>query len=366
MTRHTPLRDAWGLPVDRHDVDGTGEGAAQWELPDTLSGAVDRVRDHLTAPRLAEDGTPPDLPSGAREQIVAAARLAAEQPWPQPVLSTYARFWREGVRHDYEERVRTLVMMTAQAALAALATGEERWIDDAADGLLQLCELSTWCWVAHEEVHRERGWVVPDPESPVVDLGAAQVVEVLAWADLALAPALEARVPGLRERIRYEVRRRVMMPTLTRRDWWWVARPSVNNWTGWIHQHLIAGALLLLDREEDRAARDAVIALAIAQQERYLVSLPSDGGIDEGFNYFWNGACRLLESLELLITASGGMLSGEAAAALPVIGALARYPHRMEWGEGWYVNVSDGPARPAQRSPGTPCIAGAVASGTPR
>src|SRR5699024_7331516 len=175
-----------------------------------------------------------------------------------------------------EEQVRELAAVTAQAVLAALATGGDDWTDRAADGLLQLCELSTWCWVAHEEAHRERGWVVPDPEAPVVDLGAAQVVEVLAWADLVLAPALDARVAGIRQRIRYEMRRRVVEPVLERRDWFWVARPAVNNWTGWIHQHLIAGSLLLLDREEDRSVRDAMLALAIAQQERYLVSLPAD------------------------------------------------------------------------------------------
>lgn len=348
---HTPLRTAWTLPVDPRDVWGTGEGAAQWALPASLSDAFDEVRDHLGTPRLAPDGTPPLLPPGAREVILEEAQASVEEPWPRPLLSLYARYWRSGVRFDYEIEVRNLGMVTAQAALAALATGEEQWIDRAADGLLQMCELSTWCWVAHEEVNRRRGWVVPDPESAVVDLGAAQVVEVLAWADLALAPALEARVPGLRERIRYEFRRRVVDPVLARRDWWWVARPSVNNWTGWIHQHLIAGSLLLLDREEDRAARDAMLALAIAQQERYLVSLPTDGGIDEGFNYFWNGASRLLESIELLFTASGGVLSPETTAKIPVLGALARYPHRMELGEGWYVNVADGPARPGAAQP---------------
>src|SRR5699024_7213854 len=98
-------------------------------------------------------------------------------------------------------------------------TGETRWIDRAADGLMLLCELSTWCWVAHEEAHDRRGWVVPDRDSPVVDLGAARTVQVLAWADLALGGALEERVPGLRARIRREARIRVFAPYLARRDW---------------------------------------------------------------------------------------------------------------------------------------------------
>src|SRR5699024_12106739 len=131
-----------------------------------------------------------------------------------------------------EEQVRELAAVTAQAVLAALATGGDDWTDRAADGLLQLCELSTWCWVAHEEAHRERGWVVPDPEAPVVDLGAAQVVGVLAWADLALGDALDARVPRLRHRTRHEVLRRVADPVRERRDWHWQRRPQAVGWRG--------------------------------------------------------------------------------------------------------------------------------------
>src|SRR5699024_11277230 len=87
-------------------------------------------------------------------------------------------------------------------------------------------------------------------------------------------------------------------------------------------------------------------ALSIAQLDRYLASFPADGGIDEGFSYYWNGACRLLEAIDLLITASGGLLAREAVARIEVIGALLRFPQRMELGAGWFVNVADGPARP--------------------
>ncbi|WP_193107128.1 heparinase II/III family protein [Brachybacterium sp. FME24] len=347
----TPLRSAWGLPVDHADVDGIGpDAAARATLPAELSAAFDGAREQLAVPRLSADGTPPPLSEAIREAMTAPALASRAEPLPFPLLSQYARYWREGVRTDHEDDVRRLGIMAGEAVLAAVATGEQRWIDRAADGLLLLCELSTWCWVAHEEVHRRRGWVLPDPDEPVVDLGAAQTLHVLAWADLTLGASLDERVPGLRERMRREARRRVIDPSLERRDWHWL-HGEVNNWTGWIHQHLIAGALLLMDREEDRRTRDAVLALAIAQQDRYLASFPADGGIDEGFNYFWNGASRLLEAIDMLAEASGGLLPARAAADVPVIAELVRYPHRMELGEGWFVNVSDGPARPGPHLP---------------
>jgi hypothetical protein len=351
MTVASPLRQAWGLAVDPEDEYGTGSHAARRAgLPDALSRAFDRVGELVAVPRLAPGGGAADLPDELSAALSAPARSSATAPLPFPLLSQYARYWRDGTRTDYEDDVRQLGIMTGEAVLAGIATGETRWIDRAADGLMLLCELSTWCWVAHEQAHDRRGWMVPDRDSPVVDLGAAQTVQVLAWADLALGDALDVRVPGLRARIRREARIRVFEPYLARRDWHWL-HGAAHNWTGWIHQHLIAAALMLLDDDGDREDRDAILALSIAQLDRYLSSFPADGGIDEGFSYYWNGACRLLEAIDLLITASDGLLPREAVARIGVVEALLRFPQRMELGEGWFVNVADGPARPPADQP---------------
>ncbi|AXK46293.1 heparinase II/III family protein [Brachybacterium saurashtrense] len=337
------LRSAWGLEVDPEDPGGVGpEAVERARLPETLSRALDGARGRIPLPRRPAEPL--------RAAMLAPALSAAPEPLPFPLLSQYARFWREGVRTDHEDDVRRLGIMTGEAVLAALASGEQRWIDRAADGLMLLCELSSWCWVAHEEAHARHGWVVPDPDSPVVDLGAAQTLQVLAWADLALAEELDARAPGLRHRMRAEARRRVFDPYLARRDWHWL-HGTAHNWTGWIHQHLIAGALFLLDAEEERSRRDAILALSLAQLDRYLASFPADGGIDEGFSYFWNGACRLLEAVDLLLVAAGGALDAKVPAGLDVIGELLRFPQRMDLGRGWFVNVADGPARPAAEQP---------------
>lgn len=350
MSERPGLREAWGLPVDPEDEFGTGPDAVRRaRLPRALSRALDGAAGMIDVPRLGPDGAI-GLPEELREALAAPARASAAQDLPFPLLSQYARYWRDGVRTDYEEDVRRLGIMTGEAVLAAVATGQMRWIDRAADGLMLLCEMSTWCWVAHEQSHDRRGWVVPDPDSPVVDLGAAQTLHVLAWADLALGDRLEERVPGLRARIRHEARGRVVAPYLASRDWHWL-HGEAHNWTGWIHQHLIAAALILLDREADRRDRDAILALSIAQLDRYLASFPRDGGIDEGYSYFWNGACRLLEAIDLLISVSGGLLPREPIAQCEVIAALLRFPQRMELGGGWFVNVADGPARPPAAQP---------------
>jgi hypothetical protein len=338
----SPLRSAWGLAIDAEDEHGVGpEAAARAALPPELSRALDRARERVPLPRRPAEPL--------RSAMLAPALASAAEPLPFPHLSSYARYWRDGVRTEHEDQVRRLGILAGEAALAALATGEERWVDRTADALMLLCELSSWCWVAHEEAHTARGWVVPDPEAPTLDLGAAQTLQVIAWADLALGEELDARAPGLRERLRHEATRRVFAPYLARRDWHWLHGPA-HNWTGWIHQHLIAGALLLLD-EDERATRDAVLALSLAQLDRYLASFPADGGIDEGFSYFWNGASRLLEAVDLLLVAAGGALDPHAPVEVEVVAELLRFPQRMELGGGWFVNVADGPARPPAAQP---------------
>ena len=49
--------------------------------------------------------------------------------------------------------------------------------------------------------------------------------------------------------------------------------------------------------------------------------LPEDGAIDEGYAYWWNGACRALEALDVLRHATGGALDASAVPALAPTGA---------------------------------------------
>lgn len=307
------------------------------------------VRNRLPAPRLVRIGAPAELPwlsAEDRSSIVAAAHRECAGPWPFPLAGQFARYWRDGVRTDYEDDVRQITRRTSLVVLAAVLTGDATWVDEAADGIMLICQLSTWAWVAHDDCHDRRGWVVPDPDQPFLDLGAAEAVQVLAWADLALGPALDERMPGLRDRIRRETRIRVVRPYLDRHDWHWLAEP-LHNWTAWIHQHLIAAAVLLLDRPEDNADREKILRRSVHELNRYRACLPADGGIDEGYGYWWNGARRYIEAAEVLAVATGGAV----AADRDDIAELARFPQRMALGHDWYVNAADGPARPSASQP---------------
>jgi hypothetical protein len=213
---------------------------------------------------------------------------------------------------------------------------EPDWIDEVVDGVTLVCEQSTWCLPAHDDCFA-LGAAVTDVTRPFLDLRAGDLGAQLAWIDHLLGEQLDARAPGIRTRIRHEVGRRVLTPFVTRRDWHWLK--DVHNWSAWIHGNVLVAALILID---DPQARAEVVALVVTGLDRYAASIPADGAIDEGFMYWWQGACRALEALDLLHHASGGGLGALTSLSLrEVIG----FPHRMQLGGEWYLNFADGAAR---------------------
>ncbi|MGV8964989.1 MAG: heparinase II/III domain-containing protein [Cellulomonas sp.] len=267
-------------------------------------------------------------------------------PWPVLRASAYSRYFRDGDRDEYEQQVFARQHRLSRAAVVAASTLDPAWIDEVADGITALCEQSTWCWPAHDDTRRVHGAVVPTLTDPFLDLGAGEVVGQLAWIDHLLGSQLDERYPGLRTRIRYEARVRVLDPFARRRDWHWLGLDGdVHNWSPWIHGNVLVASLRLVD---DLAVRGRLVALAIEGIDRYVASLPPDGAIDEGYSYWWNGAGRALEALDVLRHATGGVLD---ASEVPALRATVAFPHRLHLGGPWYVNHADGPARPPSDQP---------------
>ncbi|WP_448003492.1 hypothetical protein [Agromyces bauzanensis] len=278
-------------------------------------------------------------------EFVGRADAALGTPWPDALLSAYARYPRDGDREGYERGVFARMDRSAEAAVAALATGSPAHLDEVADGLQLLCEQSTWCWPAHDDVFHRTAGVVADPERPYLDLGAGEVAALFAWARLSLGDALDDRFPGLDRRMREEIRTRILDPFLERRDWHWLGRQGrIHNWNPWIHGNVIVAAAAFADPGEGRA----IVDLAVDGIDRYLAALPADGAIDEGFGYWWNGAARALDALEVLERASGGTFD---AGRLPGLAELLRFPLRVQLAREWVLGFSDAEPRPSGDQP---------------
>ncbi|MGA0568239.1 heparinase II/III domain-containing protein [Rathayibacter sp. KR2-224] len=284
-----------------------------------------------------------------------AARAERGTPWPALPATLFARYVRDGNRRTYEDSLFARQERLSRAVVAAASADDNDpdargWLDEAADGAVLLCEQSTWSLPAHDDAHARRGFVIPDAASPYLDLWAGEIVAQLAVADHVLGARWDATWPGVRERIRHEAEHRVFIPFETRDDLWWLGYwRDVNNWNPWIIGNVLLAAVLLLD-DDERLAR--LMARGLESLDRYVATLPADGAIDEGVAYWWNGAARMLECLELVARVTNGLLD---AGHVPVVTEVLRFPMRMQLGSSaagdWYVNVADGWARSSGEQP---------------
>ncbi|MEU6843517.1 heparinase II/III family protein [Streptomyces sp. NPDC046716] len=316
--------------------------------------------DRLTVPDVTRRAVWDAVPGPLRTRVLDDAAEELGRPAPRLTAGAWARALRDGNRSAYEDAAWRLQERVSLLCLAAVLTGESAdatdpapgacpHLDAAVDGLVAFAEASTWCWAPHERFAAARGEVVPDPDDPYPDLGTAEVAALFAWADHALGPHLDRRAPGLRRRLRREVDQRLLGPFERRRDWPWIgADGGANNWNPWMHGAVLAAALLLCDDPGDHGRRVRLVSLVVEGLDHYVRVLPDDGGIDEGISYWWAGACRLLEILDLLAEAGGPALD---ARELPLLAALLKYPRRMHLGSDRYVNVGDAPARLDTRQP---------------
>lgn len=281
--------------------------------------------------------------------ILSRAEADRSQPWPMPLASAAARVHGDGDREVWERPAFARQQRLSRAVVAGATTLDDAWLAEVLDGVWLLCEQSSWCWPAHDDAFTARGSVLATVTEPYVDLGAGEVVAQLAWIDQLLGERLEARYPGFRARIRHEARVRIFEPFTRRRDWHWLGLDGdVHNWNPWIHGNILVAALRLLDDPAERDERTRVVALAIEGLDRYVTALPEDGAIDEGYAYWWNGACRAIEALDVLRHATAGVLDATGITALR---ETVAFPHRVHLGGAWYLNLADGQARPAEAQP---------------
>lgn len=315
----------------------TGPLAALWR------GLCGAALESWIAGGLRLPGDPAEWAAGpAAARLRAEAAAEAADPWPPAPAHAWARFRLDGGRVEYEDAQFARARRLTRAVVAALAESSESSLAAVLDGVILLCEQSSWCWPAHDDAFDARGDVLPDVARPVVDLGAGEILAQLAWVDAVLGAALETRYPGVRYRLRREATWRVFDPFLRRHDWDWATRRP-DNWTPWICGNILIGALQLAD---DPAMRARLVRACIRGLDRYLATLPADGACEEGTAYWWQGPCRALESAVLLRDATG-----LDALGLPALRAAVSYPGRMHLGGGWYANYGDACAHPGGEQP---------------
>ena len=301
-------------------------------------------------PRLSDREGWTSLPDSFRQALVAAAEPLLGTSWPELKATLFMEYQRNGNRRRYEIASYRRRTMLQQLVNAECVENKGRFVDDIVNGVWAVCEESFWDVPAHNRYvtieNFGRGGPLPDTRNPVVALFSAETGSTLAFVHDLIGEVLDKVDPIITIRIRHEIRARLLEPFMARDDWWWLGLvqdedhpKSPNNWNPWVISNLLAIAMLIEDDEDRRAA---LVHRALRGLDRFLDGYHADGGCDEGITYWERAGACVFDCLDVLDSASDGVIS---AWDEPLIGEIGRYVYRAHIGGTWYVNFADGSAR---------------------
>ena len=286
------------------------------------------------------------LPAGYAREIDDMAKAWANQPYPMRKATDFLAFVRSGSR-EADEGPYFLRRRKLCAAALRCCTDENAPTDDVIDGVWCICEESSWVISAHNVnpipgAPAARDYPLPDTEKPYIDLFSAQTGMILSLVRHLLKTRLDAETPEICRRMKREIARRILRPFMETDDFWWmgVRRKDLCNWTPWIISNVMLCACAWL---EDRNALAALLDRACRMLDRWLDTVPADGGCDEGAGYWNMSGGALLDCLELLDWATGGKMTFWQEEK---IHNILSFPLKAEIGGGWFANFADCDARP--------------------
>lgn len=277
--------------------------------------------------------TASDLGQKRVAATVNAATLALVEPWPALPATLYMDLSRSGRRDRFEAAFFARRHRLGLFVLAALTTGEARWIDPIADAVWSICEESTWCVPSHSGQRRPERTVLPLPhvDGQMVDLFTGETSAVLAETIALCGAELDLVAPQIRQRVQAEVHCRFLEPFLGPENFWW--RRGLNNWTAWIASNAVIATANLGNDAELAAVTDVAMTLV----QRYLATQPADGACDEGIGYWSVGPGSLLLLDEELRRRS----AGASGINDPRLIEMALFPLRAHLGYGRFPTFAD-------------------------
>jgi hypothetical protein len=318
---------------------------------------IDLVRQSLVPPgtwspfpRIVDREGWTALPGEQRQALVTAAEPLLGTSWPELKATLFMEFQRTGNRRHYETASYTRRTMLQQLAMAECVENEGRFVDDIINGVWAICEESFWDAPAHNRYvtieNFGRGGPLPDVQNPVVALFSAETGATIGFVHYLLGSVLDEVDPIITNRMRHEIRTRLLEPFMARDDWWWLGlvrdadHPMPpNNWNPWILSNLLALAMLI---EEDEEQRASLVHRSLRGLDRFLAGYHPDGGCDEGITYWERAGAAVFDCLDVLESATNGAISLWDE---PLICEMGRYVYRTHIGGTWYVNFADGSAK---------------------
>jgi hypothetical protein len=157
-----------------------------------------------------------------KPELIAQGESNLNYEWKIVRATEYLAFEKTGSRVVMEGPFTANANALARLVMAELAEGKGRFTEQIVNGLWQFCEMSSWVLSAHLGFQKSRR-SMPDHREVVIDLTSGDMGSFISWTHYFLNQEFDRINPVIADRLRKEIRKRILAPYMERDDYWWQA-----------------------------------------------------------------------------------------------------------------------------------------------
>ena len=208
------------------------------------------------------------------DEIINKADVALNREYPHLVYSDYMIYNETGSRIEYEQKYFLRRKDCTYLLMALYLTNDEEYLKPLYNLIFLICDEFSWCLPAHARLNEN-----PSSEfvMEMIDLFQAETARLLCDAYCVLGDMLP---PLVCDRIKFEVRRRVIEPMMKNKYWWFELK---SNWAAVCAGGTAAAVISFATKEE----KDFIIPILDSCIDNYISGFTDDGCTTEGYAY-WN------------------------------------------------------------------------------
>lgn len=230
-----------------------------------------------------------EVPARMRQDYIRLGKRQVDSSWNAIPDEVFAEFRTTGNRTRYEDVCFKIRTRFACLVMAEIMEHKGRFVPSICQGLHYFMEEEPW-WGIPAHYPKAK----PERDLQPVDLFNAETSCMLAWTLYMLGDEIEKKEDGLPERVRKEIERRFLNPTLYQEQGW---KRNANNWNTWITSNWLETALIC---ETDAKRLEQVVRGVQEDLRVFLNGYPDDGACEEGVAYWDRAGASFFESLYFL------------------------------------------------------------------
>ena len=260
-----------------------------------------------------------------KRKIKQLADEMREEAMPSLTEELFALYETTGNRLQYEAVYFTRRKFLAVFGLAAYIFASREDIIKLEDVIQEICSEECWALPAHINRRENQDWRF------TVDLFASETAQALAE----IITIVEGVTANTKERVRFEIEHRVLVPFEQNRQGW---ECSDHNWNAVCCGGIGSAALYLLSGKEEKRL-EKFLQRICHSITFYLDGFRADGACMEGIGYFTYGMTYFTGFAEQLLRYNNGKINLFDSEK---VRKIAEFQQKMYFGSGQTVSFSDG------------------------